>query len=91
MGPADLKVGDIIHDKASGKFGKITSKDGSGDFEMTEMTNEEVISELKNPPGDIDIQIPMTPEQIAKIDSQDATGGESDMIDIIDKIDVKDL
>jgi hypothetical protein len=91
MGPADLKVGDIIHDKASGKFGKITNEDGNGDFEMTEMTNEEVISELKNPPGDIDIQIPMTPEQIAKRDSQDTTGGESDMIDIIDKIDVTDL
>ena len=65
--PAALKVGDMIHDKASGKFGKIINKDGNGDFEMAEMTNEEVIKELKETAGETrTIQGPLDPPDLTR-------------------------
>lgn len=44
----EIEIGSIIYDKESGAYGKVTSIDEGGDYEIEEMTREAVQNELQN-------------------------------------------
>jgi hypothetical protein len=45
---SEIEIGSIIYDKESGAYGKVTSIDEGGDYEIEEMTRDAVQNELQN-------------------------------------------